>query len=60
MILVELTVSWHWSPAQISGADKLIAMPVSHEWVYRHVAADKARGERFYKALHQGHNGGRG
>jgi len=40
---------------QISGVGKLIGMPVSHEWIYRHVAADKARGGKLYKMLRQGH-----
>jgi IS30 family transposase len=52
---VELTLSWHWSPEQISGVGKRIGLPVSHEWIYRHVAADKARGGKLYKALRQGH-----
>ncbi len=52
---VELTLSWLWSPEQISGIGKLIGLPVSHEWVYRHVAADKASGGKLYKALRQGH-----
>lgn len=60
MILVELTVSWHWSPAQISGAGKLIDMPVSHGWTYRHVAADKALGGKLYRALRQEHSAGKG
>jgi IS30 family transposase len=28
---------------------------VSHEWIYRHVAADRVRGGKLYKALRQGH-----
>lgn len=55
VMYVELTLSWHWSPEQISGVGKLIGMPVSHEWIYRHVAADKARGGKLYKVLRQGH-----
>jgi IS30 family transposase len=55
VIYVELALSWHWSPEQISGVGKLIGMPVSHEWIYRHVAADKARGGKLYKTLRQGH-----
>lgn len=52
---VELTLSWYWSPEQISGVGKLIGLPVSHEWIYRYVATDKARGGTLYKALRQGH-----
>jgi IS30 family transposase len=52
---VELTLSWRWSPEQISGVSKLIGLPVSHEWIYRHVAADRVRGGKLYKALRQGH-----
>lgn len=53
--LVEVTLSMEWSPEQISGVCHLIGMPVSHEWIYRHVAADKARGGKLYKRLRQGH-----
>ena len=35
---VELTLSWEWSPEQISGVSYRIGMPVSHEWIYRYVA----------------------
>ncbi len=28
---------------------------MSHEWIYRHVAFDKARGGKLYKTLRQGH-----
>ncbi len=52
---VELGLSLHWSPEQISGVGRLIDMQVSHEWIYRHVAADKAAGGKLYKALRQGH-----
>jgi IS30 family transposase len=38
---VELTLSWLWSPEQISGIGSRIGMPVSHEWIYRHVAPTK-------------------
>lgn len=55
MRYVEMTLSWLWSPEQISGVGKLIGLPVSHEWIYRHVAADKTRGGKLYKALRQGH-----
>lgn len=55
VMYVELTLSWYWSPEQISGVGKLIGLPVSHEWIYRYVATDKARGGTLYKALRQGH-----
>lgn len=32
-----------------------MGMPVSHEWIYRYVATDKAQGGKLYKALRQGH-----
>ena len=52
---VELTLTWLWSPEQISGVGQLIGLPVSHEWIYRYVAADKACGGKLYKTLRQGH-----
>lgn len=52
---VELGLSLHWSPEQISGVGRLIDMQVSHEWIYRHIAADKVAGGKLYKALRQGH-----
>nr|WP_320136174.1 hypothetical protein [uncultured Amphritea sp.] len=30
-------------------------MPVSHEWIYRYIAANKSAGGTLYKALRQGH-----
>ncbi len=50
-----MTLSWRWSPEEISGVSKLIGLPVSHEWIYRHVAVGKARGGMLYKDLRQGH-----
>lgn len=41
---VETGLSWKWSPEQISSIDKRIGTPVSHEWSYQHVQADKAAG----------------
>ena len=52
---VELGLSLHWSPEQISGVGRLIDMQVSHEWIYRYIAADKVAGGKLYKALRQGH-----
>ena len=54
---VELTLSWEWSPEQISGVSHRIGMPVSHEWIYRYVAADKARGGKLYQRFRQGRKG---
>ncbi|OXS15705.1 IS30 family transposase [Zobellella denitrificans] len=53
--LVELLLSWQWSPEQISAIAKRIGFPVSHEWIYCYVARDKARGGRLYRQLRQGH-----
>lgn len=55
VMYVELALSWYWSPEQISGIGKRIGLQVSHEWIYRHVAADKAGGGTLYKMLRQGH-----
>jgi IS30 family transposase len=44
-----------WSPEQISEVSHVINCPVSHEWIYRYVANDKASGGQLYKALRQGH-----
>lgn len=51
---VETGLSWKWSPEQISAVDKRIGIPVSHEWIYQHVQADKAAGGELYKHLRQG------
>ena len=50
---VEFALEWKWSPEQISGIGQIISMPVSHEWIYQHVYADKARGGELYKHLRQ-------
>lgn len=52
---VELALSWLWSPEQVSAIGHLIDLPVSHEWIYRHVARDKAAGGQLFKSLRQGH-----
>ncbi|EDM6258276.1 IS30 family transposase [Salmonella enterica] len=51
---VETGLSWKWSPEQISAVGKRIGVPVSHEWIYQHVQADKAAGGELYKHLRQG------
>ena len=52
---VELALSWRWSPEQISAIGKRIGLRVSHEWIYRYVAANKAQGGQLYRYLRQGH-----
>jgi IS30 family transposase len=54
-LFVEMTLAWQWSPEQISGVGALIGLRVSHEWIYRFVARDKARGGKLYKQLRQSH-----
>lgn len=54
MFYVETGLCWKWSPEQISAICKRIGNPVSHEWIYRHVQADKANGGELYKHLRQG------
>lgn len=39
----------------MSEIGKRINSPVSHEWIYQHVAADKAAGGQLYWCLRQGH-----
>lgn len=51
---VEFALGWKWSPEQISAVAAVIGLTVSHEWIYRYVAADKARGGEFYTHLRQG------
>lgn len=54
---VELALGWKWSPEQISGVGELIDLNVSHEWIYRFVAADRKQGGRLF--THLRHNGKR-
>ena len=51
---VEFALGWKWSPEQISAVATVIGLTVSHEWIYRYVAADKARGGKLYTHLRQG------
>lgn len=51
---VETGLCWKWSPEQISAICKRIGSPVSHEWIYQHIQADKANGGELYKHLRQG------
>lgn len=46
-------LGWKWSPEQISAVCKRIGSPVSHEWIYQYVQADKARGGELYRHLRQ-------
>lgn len=54
-VLVDKLLSWEWSPEQISAIATRIGRPVSHEWIYRYVAKDKASGGQLYRHLRQGH-----
>ncbi|MGE0969598.1 IS30 family transposase [Klebsiella sp. WOUb02] len=54
VFFVEAALNWLWSPEQISAVGRIIGMPVSHEWIYQHVQADKASGGELYRLLRQG------
>ena len=54
-VLVDKLLSWEWSPEQISAIATRIGHSVSHEWIYRYVARDKASGGQLYRRLRQGH-----
>ncbi len=54
-LFVRMTLLADWSPEQISALSKRIGYPVSHEWIYRYVASNKAQGGKLYKHLRQGH-----
>ncbi|SIS41244.1 IS30 family transposase [Neptunomonas antarctica] len=55
VVYVEWALSFDWSPEQISEVGKTVGYRVSHEWIYRHVAADKASGGQLFRHLRQGH-----
>lgn len=55
LFFVRMALAADWSPEQISAVSKRIACPVSHEWIYRFVAQDKANGGKLYRHLRQGH-----
>jgi IS30 family transposase len=55
VIYVEWALSLDWSPEQISEVGKIIGYRVSHEWIYHHVAVDKASGGELFRHLRQGH-----
>jgi len=50
---VERGLQKGWSPEQIAGRMKTegLAVQVSHEWIYRHIWADKAKGGQLYTFL---------
>ena len=52
---IRLLIEHDWSPEQISGVLTGSGMPVSHEWIYQHIAEDKVNGGKLYKHLRQGH-----
>lgn len=55
VVYVEWALSLDWSPEQISEVGKVIGYPVSHEWIYRHVAVEKTSGGQLFRHLRQGH-----
>ncbi|MBU2966363.1 IS30 family transposase [Amphritea atlantica] len=52
---VKWALQKEWSADQISAIGKLINLPVSHEWIYRYAALDKAAERQLYTHLRQGH-----
>ena len=44
-----------WSPEQIANVLTGLNEPVSHEWIYQHIAEDKRTGGILYRHLRQGH-----
>ncbi len=48
---VHMTLVADWSHEQISEVGEHINCPVSHEWIYRYVARDKANGGTLYRHL---------
>lgn len=49
---VEARLQEQWSPEQIAGVLKSSGRAlVSHEWIYRHIEADKASGGQLYRHL---------
>lgn len=54
VLYIEVGLQCKWSPEQISAVCKRIGKPVSHEWIYPYIYADKARGGELYKHLRQG------
>lgn len=54
-ILVDKLLAWDCSPEQISDITKRVDHSISHEWIYRYVAKDKASRGLLYRHLRQGH-----
>ena len=55
-LFIEKLLKLDWSPEQISLWLKAVSdISVSHEWIYQHIAEDKANGGKLYKHLRQGH-----
>jgi IS30 family transposase len=50
--LIETKLRFNWSPEQISGwLNRHHAIPVSHEWIYQYILADKQAGGNLYRHL---------
>lgn len=52
---IHLLIENDWSPEQISNVLTNAGAPVSHEWIYCYIAADKRHGGKLYRHLRQGH-----
>lgn len=52
--LIHLLIECDWSPEQISSVLTGSGRPVSHEWIYQHIAEDKALDGRLFLHLRQG------
>ncbi len=54
-LIESLLTKWQWSPDQISGWLARNGLFVSHEWIYRHIWADKKKGGKLWTCLrHRG------
>jgi len=52
---IRLLIEHDWSPEQVSEVLTASGMPLNHEWIYQHIANDKAMGGKLYRHLRQGH-----
>ncbi|MCQ1061414.1 IS30 family transposase, partial [Photobacterium sp. ZSDE20] len=52
---IKLLLGIDWSPEQIANVLTSAGAPVSHEWIYQHIALDKRTGGKLYRHLRQGH-----
>lgn len=50
---VDMTLTWDWSPEQISSVAAKVGLSVSHEWIYQHVQRDRVGGGELYRHLRQ-------